>query len=64
MLMLKTFWLKVDREVNPSNKKDHLHVKNIYFAKQKIKVYENSIQNITKSQTSATFFFSKQDSLN
>ena len=36
----------------------------MYFAKQKIEVYENSVRNITKSQTSATIFFSKQDALN
>ena len=61
--MLKTLRI-VHREINPSKKKTIGIVKNIYFAKQKIEVYKNFARNITKSQTSATCFFTKKDSLN
>ena len=49
----------VHLEINPSKKKDHRQIK-----KQKIEVYKMSARNKTRSQTSATCFFSKQDSLN
>ena len=43
-------------------KNDHIHWKNIYiyFAKQMIQVYENSVQNITKSENSASCFIWKK----
>ena len=64
MLMLRTLCLKVHREIDPSNKKKHVHSKKIYLSKQKIEVYENSVRNTQKSQYRSTCFFSKQGSLN
>ena len=49
----------VNLEINPSKKKDHRQIK-----KQKTEVYKKSARSKTRSQTSATCFFSKQDSLN
>ena len=55
----KKFLYIVHLEIKPSKKKDHRHIK-----KQKIEVYKKSARSKTKSQASATCFFSKQDSLN